>query len=95
MNLPSFDAFKAQAQSQGFDEVLERVWAPDQVVGTHTHAFDVSALVVQGEFWLRCGDQTRHIVAGERFELAMGEPHDERYGPGGAVFWVGRRNPRP
>ena len=84
--------FKASARAQGFDEVLERVWGPDQVVETHTHPFAVQALVVQGEMWLGCGGRTRHLRPGDRFELARDEPHAERYGPQGATYWAARRN---
>jgi AraC-like ligand binding domain len=84
--------FKASARAQGFDEVLERVWGPDQVVATHTHPFAVQALVVQGEMWLGCGGQVRHLRPGDRFELARDEPHAERYGPQGATYWAARRN---
>ena len=92
MTQPSFAAFESAARAQGFDQVLERVWAPGQVVGTHTHPFAVQALVVAGEFWLGCKGQTRHLQAGDRFELELGEPHDERYGPQGATFWAARRH---
>ena len=84
--------FKASALAQGFDEVLERGWGPHQVVETHTHPFAVQALVVQGEMWLGCGGQTRHLRPGDRFELARDEPHAERYGPQGATYWAARRN---
>ena len=84
--------FKASALAQGFDEVLERVWGPDQVVETHTHPFAVQALVVQGEMWLGSGGRTRHLRPGDRFELARDEPHAERYGPQGATYWAARRN---
>lgn len=88
----SFEAFQAAALAQGFDEVLVREWLPDQVVGTHSHPFAVQARVVRGELWLRCGDVTSHIPAGGGFELARDLPHDERYGPEGATFWVARRH---
>ncbi len=87
-----FADFKTAALAQGFDEVLERIWGPDRVVDTHTHPFAVQALVVQGEMWLSCGGQTRHLQPGDRFELAREEPHAERYGPQGATFWAARRN---
>lgn len=91
MQADSFEAFQTDALAQGFDEVLVREWSPGQVVGTHTHPFAIRAQVVSGELWLRCGDDTRHIPAGSAFELAREVPHDERYGPEGATFWVARR----
>ena len=93
--LPSFAQFEAAARARGFDAVVERRWAPDTVVGEHTHPFDADALVVQGEMWLSCEGRTAHLLAGDRFALARLVPHAERYGPAGATFWVARRNPRP
>lgn len=92
MHTPSFDQFRTTQLAQGFDEVLERPWAPNSVVGTHTHPFSVSALVVQGEMWLTVGDDTRHLHAGDTFTLDRDVPHAERYGPEGALFWVARRH---
>ena len=92
MTLPTYAQFEAAAHAQGFDEVLERVWGPNQELQTHSHSFAVSALVTQGAFWLSCGGTTQHLQAGERFELDRDVPHSERYGPHGAVVWVARRN---
>jgi hypothetical protein len=85
--------FEAAAHAAGYDEVVVREWQPNQVVGTHTHPFDVKALVVRGELWLSAEGRTRHVRAGQRFELTRMCPHDERYGPEGATFWAARRNP--
>ena len=92
MTLPTYAEFEATARAQGFDEVLERVWGPGLELPIHSHSFAVNALVTQGDLWLSCGDQTRHLQAGDRFELQPNEPHAERYGPIGAVFWVARRH---
>lgn len=92
MNTPSFSDFQAQALADGFDEALERVWAPSTVLDTHTHPFDASALVVQGEMWLTAHGSTRHLLPGDRFALDRNEPHAERYGAEGATYWVARRN---
>ena len=88
----SFAQFESRAKALGFNEVLERQWEPGRVVGTHSHPFDASALVVQGEMWLRVGDKTQHLREGDRFELAPNVPHDERYGAEGATYWVARFN---
>ena len=92
MNSETFAEFEARAFAQGFNEVLVREWAPGQVVGTHTHPFDVSALVVRGELVLTCNGQEKTVSAGQPFELARGTPHSEHYGPEGATFWVARKN---
>jgi mannose-6-phosphate isomerase-like protein (cupin superfamily) len=90
--LPRFEAFAADARERGFDEVLERRWAPGTVLDTHTHDFGVDAIVTQGEMWLTCDGTTQHLHPGERFTLEPRVPHDERYGPEGATYWVARRN---
>lgn len=92
MTPPSFQQFETTARAQGFDEVLERHWAVDTVLDPHTHPFAVSALVVEGEFWLTVGTQTRHLQAGDSFVLDADVPHAERYGAQGARYWVARRH---
>ena len=87
----SFTQFESRQKAKGFDEVLERHWEPAQVVATHSHPFDASAVVVKGEMWLTVGDATRHIAQGGTFEVARNTPHSERYGSEGASFWVARR----
>lgn len=89
---PDFDTFRSEALAEGFDEVLERVWAPGTVLDTHTHPFAAKALVVQGEMWLTAGGQTQHLRPGDLFSLEHGEPHAERYGAEGATYWVARLN---
>lgn len=90
----SLEAFRAAALAAGFDEVLERQWAPDTVLDTHAHDFDVDAVVVRGEMWLSCEGRTAHLRPGDRFTLARQVPHGERYGGQGAAYWVARRNLR-
>ena len=93
MNTATFEAFRADALAAGFDEVLERRWAPDTVIATHTHAFGVEAVVKQGEMWLQAEGNTLHLLPGDGFTLSPGVPHDERYGAEGATYWVARRDP--
>ncbi len=86
-----FAAFEAQALQAGYDQAVERRWEPLTVLGTHTHPFAAKATVVEGEMWLTVQGKTRHLLPGDGFELAAGEPHAERYGPQGATYWVARR----
>jgi AraC-like ligand binding domain len=88
----TFREFEAAARAQGFSEVLEREWAPLSALETHVHAFAVKALVVHGEMWLTVGQSTRHLQAGDTFELDSDVPHAERYGSEGATYWVARRS---
>ena len=88
----AFEAFESSARAQGFDEVLEREWAPHATVDTHRHPFGVKALIVRGELWLTVDGQTRHLKAGDTFELDREVAHSERYGAEGTSFWVARRH---
>lgn len=92
MNLPDFETFSRQARAEGFDEVIERRWDPLTVLETHTHPFAVKALLTQGRLWLGIDGQIRELQPGDRFELDRDVPHDERYGPEGATYWVARRH---
>lgn len=92
MHSPSFAEFEAAARAEGFDEEIERRWAPGQVLGDHAHPFLAQALVVEGEMWLTVDGETRHLLPGDTFRLESGKPHEERYGADGAVYWVARRN---
>ena len=71
--------------------MLARSWDPLTVLDTHTHPFAVKAVVVAGEMWLGCRGDTRNLLPGDTFTLDRDEPHDERYGPQGATYWVARR----
>jgi AraC-like protein len=90
----SFDGFRKAALAEGYDQILERSWDPGTVLDEHAHPFDVSAIVTEGEMWLSCQGETRHLRPGDRFELERDVPHAERYGPQGATYWVARRHPR-
>lgn len=92
MHHASFREFEADALAQGFDVALERQWDPGTLVADHGHPFAVKAVMVRGEMWLTVGSETRHLRAGEWFELARDVRHAERYGSEGAVYWVARRN---
>ncbi|MFO1313984.1 MAG: AraC family ligand binding domain-containing protein [Burkholderiales bacterium] len=91
MTAQTFEGFTAEMRARGFDEVIERKWAPDLVLPTHTHPFAVGALVVAGEMWLTVGTDVRHLVAGDTFALDREVPHAERYGADGATYWAARR----
>lgn len=88
----TFEQFQQTALAEGFDEVLQRDWAPHTVLDTHTHPFGVRAVVVAGQMWLSVGGSERALVVGDSFVLDANVPHAERYGPAGASYWVARKN---
>lgn len=92
MSNETFETFKTLKLSEHFDEVLVREWAPGFANEPHEHPFDTEAIVANGEFWLTINGQTTHYKAGDRFAVARGQVHSEKYGPAGAVFWAARKN---
>jgi quercetin dioxygenase-like cupin family protein len=44
--------------------VIEREWAPNTVLDTHTHAFGVHAIVTRGEMRLTMNGHTQHLQSG-------------------------------
>jgi mannose-6-phosphate isomerase-like protein (cupin superfamily) len=88
----TFEQFQQSALADGFDEVLQRDWAPDTVLDTHTHPFAVRAVVVAGQMWLSVDGVERELTVGDTFVLDANVPHAERYGPAGASYWVARKN---
>lgn len=88
----TFEQFQQTALAEGFDQVLQRDWAPNTVLDTHTHPFGVRAVVVAGQMWLSVGGSERALAVGDSFVLDANVPHAERYGPAGASYWVARKN---
>lgn len=62
------------------------------VLDTHVHPFAVTALVVRGEMSLTAGNDTRHLLTGDTFELGRDVSHAERYDSAGTTYWVARRH---
>jgi quercetin dioxygenase-like cupin family protein len=92
MNSPTLESFTAQSLEEGFDEIIVREWDANLQLDTHTHAFDVSAYVLRGEYWLTVDQEVKHLKAGDYFRLARDVPHAELYGAQGATVWVARAN---
>jgi len=85
------DSFRRELAELGFTEVLTRNWAPNQFIDTHTHGFEVRALVLEGEMVLGCDGRNMMLRAGDVFTLDANLEHTERYGPQGATYLVGRK----
>ena len=88
---PTLAQFRATMLAAGYDEVLERVWAPDTVVDTHT----IRLKPMPSLCGARCGSakngRCAAIVASDHFHLQAHAPHSERYGPEGADVLGGAR----
>lgn len=83
--------FRDEAIGAGFEEPVLRRWSAHEVVSLHCHPFDVRAVVVEGEMQLTVDGHTQTLHPGDTFSLHRDKPHEERYGPQGAAYWVARR----
>ena len=87
---PIFEDFKQKKLKEGYNEVLERLWAANEENELHRHEFTADALVIDGEFWLTVEGKTQHLKSGDTFHVPKGAEHKEKYGPEGCVFCVAR-----
>lgn len=92
MHNDTFEAFQERKLKEGYDQVLERIWEANFSNEPHDHPFNTDAIVIKGEYWLTVNGQVTHLQVGDRFKVARGVVHSERYGPEGAVFWAARKN---
>jgi quercetin dioxygenase-like cupin family protein len=83
-------AFEAQLKQAGCEQILDRVYGPNEYVALHSHEFAARAIVTAGEVSISCNEVVTCYRVGDIFELPAGQPHTEQYGPLGASYRVGR-----
>ena len=83
--------FEALLRAEEYD-VLVRKLDADIVVPEHEHAWDVHALILEGEFTITTETGNTTHRAGDTFRLAAGVRHRERHGPDGVRLLLGRRH---
>jgi quercetin dioxygenase-like cupin family protein len=85
------EEFKAQLQPLGFHEFVLVEWPANGGLEEHTHPFEARALILSGEITLKVDGRQRLYRTGEIFHLTHAQPHEERYGPAGVRYFVGRK----
>lgn len=89
------EAFKAACLADGYADIETKTIDPNVFIDTHSHPFDVRALVLAGGLTLNCSGEIREFKVGDILELDRDIPHTEQYGPQGYTFLLGRRHPQP
>jgi quercetin dioxygenase-like cupin family protein len=84
------EQFESAVRGDGF-AVERRSMPPLTVVAEHAHAFDVRALVLNGEITLTVEGEEYAYREGDIFVLPAGHRHAEAVGPAGVDYLVGRR----
>ena len=88
------EAFKRQLIADGYLEIVDKTIEANLFIDTHTHPYDVRALVLEGSATIALsGDEGRTYRPGDILEVGAGREHTEAYGPDGYRFLVGRRHP--
>jgi len=85
-------AFAEQLRREGFDEVAGKSLPASQFDDSHTHPFEVKALVTEGEVALGVAGVVTTYRVGDVFTMASGCVHTEQYGPQGVSYVVGRKH---
>jgi quercetin dioxygenase-like cupin family protein len=85
--------FEADAQRQGYQEVVDRRMGADEVNPEHSHEFDARLLVLEGEITITCGGEERLYRAGDVYAITSGHLHVERSGREGVRYLAARRYP--
>ena len=85
------EEFKSELGKAGFSEFVLVEWPADGMAPLHSHPFEARALILSGEITLLVDGSEHRFRPGEVFHLALGQPHEERYGPSGVRYLVGRR----
>ena len=83
--------FEASVLAEGYSPTVHLDRGADFSMGDHQHPFDAYALMTAGEFVITVGDDSRIYKVGDVFQLPAGTVHQERAGPLGASYVVGRR----
>jgi quercetin dioxygenase-like cupin family protein len=86
------DTFQADLQRDGFAEIDTRSLPPGQFNPTHSHPFEVRAMVLDGEITLTYDGATHVYRSGDVFSMAPGCEHAEQVGGAGVSYMVGRRH---
>jgi quercetin dioxygenase-like cupin family protein len=84
------EQFESALRRDGF-AVERRSMPPLAVIAEHAHAFDVRALVLNGEITLTVEGENYAYREGDIFVLPAGHRHAESVGPAGVAYLVGRR----
>jgi len=83
--------FVAMLAQEQFGEVLTVEREANGSMDCHTHPFEAKALVLQGELTIRVDGAERVYRPGDVFHLHAHVAHEERYGPDGVTYLVGRK----
>jgi len=84
------EQFTQELLRDGF-EVATRSMEANLHNSAHAHPFEVRLMVLSGEMSVSSEGATTTCRAGDVFAMRAGCEHEERFGPEGATYLVGRK----
>ncbi len=87
------EKFREKLLADGYLDIETKSLEAGVFVDKHSHAFDVRALVLEGEATIDCDGVPRTYRTGDVLEVARDREHTEKYGAQGYTVMVGRRHP--
>ena len=85
------EEFIAMLAAERFGEVVSVEREANGSLDAHAHPFEAKALVLRGELTIQTKEAERLYRAGDIFHLRAQVVHEERYGPAGVSYLVGRK----
>jgi quercetin dioxygenase-like cupin family protein len=86
------DEFLKMLAEENFPEPTLVVREPSGFLDSHSHPFEVKALVVDGQIDLMIDDLKRVYLPGDVFHLDFEQMHAERYGNQGVSYLASRKS---
>lgn len=78
----------------GFPEPVLVEQSPNGYLDSHTHDFEVLALVIEGSIDIEIGGNHTHYLIGDVFHLDFKQAHTERYSENGVKYLASRKRPQ-
>ena len=75
-------------EEEGFDLVYEWQDPAGKVYDEHTHKHRSSLFVTDGSITLDFGGEKKEVVAGERYDVPIGQKHTSTVGPNGWIVII-------
>src|SRR5689334_24012055 len=84
--------FEQKLRASGYPEIRTNQLPANCHNDEHAHAWDVHALVLEGDITLTVEGKAKKYGAGDEFTMTKGCKHIEDVGPQGVKYLVGRRD---
>ncbi len=86
--------FRAACVGEGWDAPSPKSYPANDTPAMHSHDFDATVLIVDGELQMAFPDRVDVLGPGDRCIVPAGTVHSEQTGAAGATGWLATRQRR-